>query len=150
MNIRMVSYQIDTGISYSQLKLDEVQMELADFLGGQIKQTLQETGVLPMLKNVDENEKYVAKGYANVFHGIGTNIGRTESGEAFPMLYPHGVGNSSPDASHASATVASGMPLPTFFSDIFCTSGQPSMTSLMHHSPDVSLRKEFFLYIYIF
>ncbi|KAA0064177.1 hypothetical protein E6C27_scaffold548G001050 [Cucumis melo var. makuwa] len=91
-----------------------------------------------MLKNVDENEKYVAKGYANVFHGIGTNIGRTESGEAFPMLYPHGVGNSSPDASHASATVASGMPLPTFFSDIFCTSGQPSMTSLMHHSPDMS------------
>ncbi|KAA0040724.1 uncharacterized protein E5676_scaffold189G00040 [Cucumis melo var. makuwa] len=30
----LVSYQIDTRTSYSQLELDEVRMELADFLGG--------------------------------------------------------------------------------------------------------------------
>ncbi|KAA0047935.1 CACTA en-spm transposon protein [Cucumis melo var. makuwa] len=60
--------------------------------------SLQETGVLPTLKNVSENKKYIEKGYANVYHGVGTNVGRTESGEAFPMPCEYNVGNASPDA----------------------------------------------------
>ena len=41
---------------------------------------LQETGVLPMLKNIDENENDVGKGYVDVFHSAGTNVGRIELG----------------------------------------------------------------------
>ncbi|KAA0047052.1 hypothetical protein E6C27_scaffold466G00040 [Cucumis melo var. makuwa] len=60
-------------------------------------QTLQETGILPTHKNVGKSEKNVEKGYVDVFHDVGNNVERNESGEAFPMAYQHGVGNASPD-----------------------------------------------------
>ncbi|TYJ97086.1 hypothetical protein E5676_scaffold23G00130 [Cucumis melo var. makuwa] len=55
-------------------------------------------GVLPMHRNVEESEKNIKKGYANVFHGIGNNVGRNEWEEAFPTPYQHNVENASPDA----------------------------------------------------
>uniref|UniRef100_A0A9I9E573 Uncharacterized protein n=1 Tax=Cucumis melo TaxID=3656 RepID=A0A9I9E573_CUCME len=42
-----------------------------------------ETGVLPTPKNVGENEKYVEKGYPDVSNGVGKNVGRKASREAF-------------------------------------------------------------------
>ncbi|KAA0040339.1 hypothetical protein E5676_scaffold142G004280 [Cucumis melo var. makuwa] len=36
--------------------------------------------------------------YANVFYDVKNNVGRNESGEAFPTPYQHGVGNASTDA----------------------------------------------------
>ncbi|KAA0045130.1 hypothetical protein E5676_scaffold500G001190 [Cucumis melo var. makuwa] len=55
-------------------------------------------GVIPTHKNVGESEKYVGKGYADVFHDVGNNVGRNESGEVFPTSYQHGVRTASPDA----------------------------------------------------
>ncbi|KAA0057451.1 hypothetical protein E6C27_scaffold280G003290 [Cucumis melo var. makuwa] len=45
---------------------------------------INETGVLPTSKNVDENEKYVGKGYPDVSNGVGKNVERKASGEDFP------------------------------------------------------------------
>uniref|UniRef100_A0A9I9EIU5 Uncharacterized protein n=1 Tax=Cucumis melo TaxID=3656 RepID=A0A9I9EIU5_CUCME len=92
--MRYIREIIDTRNSYSQLELDE------DMFSSQVPSIdnvtmvtdvllLQETGVLLTHKNIGENEKYVGKGCADVFHGIGTNVGRTESGEAFPTPYQH-------------------------------------------------------------
>ncbi|KAA0050573.1 hypothetical protein E5676_scaffold945G00300 [Cucumis melo var. makuwa] len=58
---------------------------------------LQETGVLPTPKNVGENEKYVGITFPDVQNGVGRNVGRNASGEAFRR--------------HTNAT--SGKPLPT-------------------------------------
>ena len=66
--------------------------------------TLQETGVLPTPKNVDENEKYVGITFPDVQNGVGKNVGRNASGEAFPTPYQHSVGKTSSDVF-----------LPTFF-----------------------------------
>ena len=60
--------------------------------------TLQEMEVLLTHKNVRKSEKNVGKGYADVFHDIGNNVGKSESRKAFPTAYQHGVGNASPDA----------------------------------------------------
>ncbi|KAA0054541.1 hypothetical protein E6C27_scaffold24G003250 [Cucumis melo var. makuwa] len=48
--------------------------------------TLQETGVLPTHKYVDENAKYVGKGYPDVQNGVGKNVGRNASREDFSTL----------------------------------------------------------------
>ncbi|KAA0032456.1 hypothetical protein E6C27_scaffold999G00200 [Cucumis melo var. makuwa] len=61
-------------------------------------QALQETRVLSTYKNVEESEKNVEKGYADVFHDVGNNVERNESGEAFPTSCWYSVGNASPDA----------------------------------------------------
>ncbi|TYK04848.1 hypothetical protein E5676_scaffold143G00300 [Cucumis melo var. makuwa] len=55
--------------------------------------SLQETRVLPMLKNVGKNEKYIRKGYADVHHDVGKNIERNVSTDK----YQHNVGKASPD-----------------------------------------------------
>ncbi|KAA0035903.1 hypothetical protein E5676_scaffold529G00150 [Cucumis melo var. makuwa] len=52
-----------------------------------VEASLQDTGVLPMPKNVGENEKYVRKGYPDVHHGVGKNVERKASGEAFSTPY---------------------------------------------------------------
>ncbi|KAA0054125.1 hypothetical protein E6C27_scaffold131G00390 [Cucumis melo var. makuwa] len=95
-----------------------------------------------MHKNVGENKKYVGKRYVDVFHGVGTNVGRTESREAFPTSYLHGFGNASPDIvtcignsgiGNASSPTdlmltqlpASRMPLPTFSSQRLLCVGTP-------------------------
>ncbi|KAA0040343.1 hypothetical protein E5676_scaffold142G004250 [Cucumis melo var. makuwa] len=80
-------------------------MKLNDINRGKPLQTslilplsLQETVVLPTLKNIDENERYVGKGYADVHHDVGKNVGRNALGEAFPTPCWYGIGKASLDA----------------------------------------------------
>ncbi|TYK10638.1 hypothetical protein E5676_scaffold315G001210 [Cucumis melo var. makuwa] len=51
-----------------------------------------------MPKNVGENEYYVGITFLDVQNGVGKDVGRNASGEAFPMPYQRGVGKASPDA----------------------------------------------------
>ncbi|KAA0036795.1 hypothetical protein E5676_scaffold110G001560 [Cucumis melo var. makuwa] len=55
-------------------------------------------GVLPTHKYVSENAKYVGKGYPDVQNGIGKNVGRNASREAFLTPYQFGVGKGFPEA----------------------------------------------------
>ncbi|KAA0055548.1 hypothetical protein E6C27_scaffold222G00210 [Cucumis melo var. makuwa] len=50
-----------------------------------------------MHKNVGESEKIVGKGYADIFRGVGSHVGKSELGEAFLTRDQHGVGNASSD-----------------------------------------------------
>ncbi|KAA0026203.1 hypothetical protein E5676_scaffold343G00970 [Cucumis melo var. makuwa] len=54
--------------------------------------------VLPPPKNIGENEKYVGITFPDVQNGVGKNVGRNASGEAFSTPYQRGVGKASPDA----------------------------------------------------
>ncbi|KAA0052312.1 hypothetical protein E5676_scaffold113G001370 [Cucumis melo var. makuwa] len=54
--------------------------------------------VLPTHKYVGENAKYVGKGYPDVQNGVGKNVGRNASREAFPAPIWYGVGKGFPDA----------------------------------------------------
>nr|ADN33678.1 hypothetical protein [Cucumis melo subsp. melo] len=60
--------------------------------------SLQEMWVLPTHKYVGENAKYVGKGYPDVQNGVGKNVGRNASREAFPTPIWYGVGKGFPDA----------------------------------------------------
>jgi len=81
--------------------------------------TLQETGVLPTHKYVGENAKYVGKGYPDVQNGIGKNVGRNASREAFPTPYQSSVGKGFPDAGMCVGMTASGKPVfRRFFPDV--------------------------------
>ncbi|KAA0059110.1 hypothetical protein E5676_scaffold150G00130 [Cucumis melo var. makuwa] len=55
-------------------------------------------GILLTHKYVGENAKYVGKRYPDVQNGVGKNVGRNASREAFPTPYQHGVGKGFPDA----------------------------------------------------
>ncbi|TYK19835.1 hypothetical protein E5676_scaffold811G00420 [Cucumis melo var. makuwa] len=72
--------------------------------------TLQETGVLPTHKYVGENAKYVGKGYPDVQNGVGKNVGRNASREAFPTPYQISVGKAFPDAGRCVGMTMSGKP----------------------------------------
>ncbi|KAL4029029.1 hypothetical protein IC575_012249 [Cucumis melo] len=71
---------------------------------------LQETWVLPTHKYVGENAKYVGKGYPDVQNGVGKNVKRNASREAFPTPYQIGVGKAFPTSGDASPSTASGKP----------------------------------------
>ncbi|TYK22375.1 hypothetical protein E5676_scaffold1428G001000 [Cucumis melo var. makuwa] len=62
------------------------------------QESLQETGVLSTHKYVGENAKYVGKGYPDVQNGVGKNVGRNASREAFPTPSWYSVGKGFPDA----------------------------------------------------
>ncbi|KAA0053626.1 hypothetical protein E5676_scaffold37G00650 [Cucumis melo var. makuwa] len=75
-----------------------------------LRESLQETGVLPTHKYVGENAKYVGNGYPDVQNDVGKNVGRNASREAFPTPYQISVGKAFPDAGRCVGMTASGKP----------------------------------------
>ncbi|KAA0042220.1 gag-protease polyprotein [Cucumis melo var. makuwa] len=86
---------LDKGYHQMRIKDSDVSKVVFRFRYGH---SLQETGVLPTLKNVGENKKYVGKAYVDVYHDVDINVGRIKSGEALSIPCEYDVENASPDA----------------------------------------------------
>ncbi|TYJ95749.1 hypothetical protein E5676_scaffold110G00040 [Cucumis melo var. makuwa] len=104
-------------------------------------------GVLPMHKYVNENEKFVGKGYPDVQNCVGKNVERNASREAFPTPYQHGVGKGFPDAEIC-------VDIDGVEKTLFLTPSMPTHTSasgkplFRRFFPDVKNVGKSFLYIF--
>ena len=122
-------------------------------------ESLQETGVLPTHKNVGENEIYVGKGYADVFHGIENNVRwgipdavptrrGTASRDALTCVGHSGVESSSPDEPYADARRGIGNASFVIFLRLLCVGTPFPQRNLCILVPTFHYVGNFFLYFF--